>query len=77
MTNNSLIHRLNYQWQASKHFNWTMVGQYDVNIYRHYKKLRNSYISFLIFFVYLEILYNVRGADEARRGVRTREPGGG
>ena len=30
MTNNRPIHRLNYQWQASIHFNWPMVGQYDI-----------------------------------------------
>ena len=41
MTNDRPIHRLNYQWQASIYFNWTMVGQYDVTFYRHYKKLMN------------------------------------
>ena len=30
MTNDRQIHRLNYQLQASKHFNWPMVGQYEV-----------------------------------------------
>ena len=30
MTNDRPIHSLNYQWQASIHFNWLMVGQYDV-----------------------------------------------
>ena len=24
------IHRLDYQWQASIHFSWPIVGQYDV-----------------------------------------------
>ena len=30
MTNAMSIHRLNYQWQASIHFYWPTVGQYDV-----------------------------------------------
>ena len=30
MTNGRLINNLNYQWQASIHFNWPKVGQYDV-----------------------------------------------
>ena len=42
MTNDKPIHRLNFQWQASIHFNWPMVGQYDVIFYRHYKKLPNN-----------------------------------
>ena len=29
MTNNSPIHWLNSHWQASIHFNWPIVGQYD------------------------------------------------
>ena len=24
------LYRINYQWQASIHFHWQMVGQYDV-----------------------------------------------
>ena len=39
-TNDRPIHRLNYQWQACIHFNWPMLGPYDVIFYRHYKKLR-------------------------------------
>ena len=38
MTNDRLIHRLNYQWQPSLHFSWPIVGQYDVILYRNYKK---------------------------------------
>ena len=37
-TNYSHIHRLYYQWQASIHFNWPIVGRYDVIFYSHYEK---------------------------------------
>ena len=30
ITNDRPIHRLNHQWQASIHFNSSLVGQYDV-----------------------------------------------
>ena len=30
---------LNYQWQASIHLNWPMVGQYDVIFNRQNEKL--------------------------------------
>ena len=40
MTGNGSLRRLNYQRQASTHFNEPMVGQYCVNFYRHYKKPR-------------------------------------
>ena len=39
LSNDRPIHRLDYQWQASIHFDWLMVGQNDVILYRHYKKL--------------------------------------
>ncbi len=38
MINDRPIDRLSYQWQASIHFNWPVVCQYD-GIFRHYKKL--------------------------------------
>ncbi len=34
MTNDRQIHRQNYQWQASIHFNWPMVGQREIDSYK-------------------------------------------
>ena len=39
ITTDKSIHTLNYQWQASIHFNWQMVGQYDVIIIGTIKSL--------------------------------------
>ena len=33
-TNDRPIHRLNYQWQASIHLMWPLVGQYDIVFYK-------------------------------------------
>ena len=48
MTNDRPKHRLNYQLQASIHFNCPIEGQYDVFIYRQYKKLHTKQIFFRI-----------------------------
>ncbi len=48
MTNDRPIRGLNYQGQASIHFNLTMVGQYDVILYRHYKKASPKSYSLVI-----------------------------
>ena len=39
MTNDRPIHILNYQWEASIHFNCPIIGQYTVIFFRHYEKL--------------------------------------
>ena len=38
-TNDRPIHKLNYQWQSSIHFNWPIFGHHDVIFYMYYKKL--------------------------------------
>ena len=48
LTNDWPIDRLIYQWQASIHFNWPLIGQNDVILYRHYEKLPSiKYYSYL------------------------------
>ena len=44
MTNDRQIHRLNYQLQASIHFNWPMVGQYNLIFIGTIKSFISNYV---------------------------------
>ena len=73
MTNDRPIHKLNYQWEASIHYNWQMVGQYDVIFYRHYKSFLILVFKLVHFWleleqkdVYLKILSRKRGKIETK-----------
>ena len=62
MTNDRPIHKLNHQWQASIHFNCSMVGHYDVIFIGTMKSfdvilMGGNYNEFPINIFYLEIFY--------------------